>query len=103
MIEKQVALILLEHGMNDTNIKLGETIRYTPSEVEAILAEHKDKLDFGGHIWTVMWINNQENKVQPHLELFVTEADAMAKQMELMESLYSMDIWVDRWVISRKD
>ena len=40
-IDKIVGLIV-EHGQNDKQFKLGETIRYRPSEIEKILKEAVD-------------------------------------------------------------
>ena len=41
----KIEAILVTVGQRDRRFKLGETIRYSPSEVAKILREHKDELE----------------------------------------------------------
>ena len=41
---KKIELILILEGQHDLKFKLGETIKYAPSEVKEILLKHKDEL-----------------------------------------------------------
>ena len=41
---KKIELILVEEGQHDKKFRLGEIIKYSPSEVKNILLKHKDEL-----------------------------------------------------------
>ena len=41
---KDIGLILITEGQQDKKFKLGEIIKYNPSEVMDILRKHKDEL-----------------------------------------------------------
>ena len=43
LIDK-IHLILVEEGQHDLRFKLGEIIKYSPSEIREILLKHKDEL-----------------------------------------------------------
>ena len=40
----EISLILIEAGQSDKRFKLGEIIKYSPSEIAEILKKHKEKL-----------------------------------------------------------
>ena len=42
---RKIELILIETGQHDHKLKLGEIIRYSPSEVNDILMEHMKELE----------------------------------------------------------
>lgn len=41
---RKIEMILIETGQHDLKFKLGEIIKYSPTEVGEILREHKDEL-----------------------------------------------------------
>lgn len=41
---RKIELILIETGQHDLKFKLGEIIKYSPTEVGEILRKHKDEL-----------------------------------------------------------